>query len=117
METKQMDTYNLQLIGPFFVGGAKLFNLFFFEMFRKQKTLVPSKQKFPSSIPTSYFSSPSHHGGNPVAPDRVVPPLKDLNRFQVAVPDNKPRAELDGFRVKIRSRSLVKNKVEPLRSL
>ena len=43
-----------------------------------------------------------------------VPPLKDLNRFQVAVPDNKPRAELDGFRVKIPSRSLVKNKVEPL---
>lgn len=92
METKQMDTYNLQLIGPFFWGGLSYSTCVFFEMFRKQKTLVPSKQKFPSNIPTSYFSPPSHHGGNPVAPDRVVPPLKDLNRFQVAVPDNKPRS-------------------------
>ncbi len=93
METKQMDPYNLQVISIFcccFFWGGPSHSTFFRNVSEKKRLLSLENFLFFETSQRRIFSPPKKTSWwQPRCP--TVPPLKDINRVQEAVPGEKTR--------------------------
>lgn len=98
-----------------FFAGAKPF--FFLKCSENKKLLYLQNRNFLQTSQHLIFLHPKKHhefATNRTSPrPEYVPPLKDLNRFQVAAPDNNQEAELDGFRRRFGARAWLKTRWNP----
>ena len=104
-----LTTYNSL---DFFLGGAKLFNLCFFWNVPETKNSCTFKTEISFKHPNILFFSTLTSWWQPRCPG----PGRTSSKGSKSISGGSawqqtPELELDGFRVKIRSRSLVKNKV------